>query len=196
MRVGLLSKIFQKSPRMAVAGAAGSTVTALGIALALLIQPWESRRYVPYYDSGNVLTVCDGITGKDVIKNKVYTDAECDALGAKHAKAHADSVKRLVTYKPLPIYVEAAFISFHYNVGEGNFRKSTLLKLANKGDLMGACNQLSKWVFVNGVKIRGLENRRFLGDAERVSERTVCMIGLDDKYRTPLFEKLIMKVKF
>lgn len=180
---------------MAVAGAAGSTVTALGIALALLIQPWESRRYVPYFDSGHVLTVCDGITGKDVIPGKVYTDLECDALGMKHAKAHADSVKRLVTFKPLPIYTEAAFISFHYNVGEGNFKRSTLLKLANKGDLMGACNQLPKWVHVNGVKLRGLENRRFLGDAERLSERTLCMIGLNDNYRTPLFEKLILKVK-
>lgn len=33
-----------------------------------------------YYDVVNVLTVCDGHTGKDIIPSKKYSDAECDAL--------------------------------------------------------------------------------------------------------------------
>lgn len=179
--------------------AAGGLTTAMALAYALLIQPWEQTRYVPYLDSGGVPTACTGATGPIITEawqvKRVFTEEECRLIDERNLMEHAAEVYNAITYRPLPDLTGAAFISFHYNVGPTAFRSSTLLKMANRGDLLGACNQLSRWTKVKGVTLRGLENRRFLGDAERVSERTVCLIGLDPSYRTPLFDKLIMKVK-
>lgn len=144
---------------------------ALLLAVTLLIQPWEGNELKPYLDVGGVPTVCAGVTGEDVIMGKVYTKQECEKLNEKHAAIHAVSVNRLVTYRPISDKTMASFISFHYNVGAGAFAESTLLKKANAGDLIGACNELSRWVFVKGVKVKGLENRR-------ISERALCLEGL------------------
>lgn len=152
------------------------TTTALAVAITLLIQPWEGRVYKPYKDSGGVWTVCDGHTGSDIIIDKIYTDPECDALTAKDAKIAEAVVDRNVKY-PITLYTKAALISFVYNIGGSQFATSTLLKILNAGDVVGACNQLSRWVFVNQKAIQGLRNRRYLGDVNRMSERELCLKG-------------------
>ncbi len=187
-----LKGLFSSPARAAATTAA--VPSALTLAVVLLIQPWEGNRLVPYQDIGGIWTVCAGVTGPDVVPGKTYTEAECQALNEKHAAIHAESAQRLVTYRPVPDLTMAAFISFHYNVGPAAFAQSTLLKRANAGDLRGACEQLSRWVKVGKTVVRGLENRRVHGDATRLSERTVCLTGIDPAYRTPLFERLILQV--
>lgn len=164
------------------------------LAFGVLIGPWEGRVYEPYFDVGGVLTVCDGITGADVQLGKRYTDAECDKLAAKEVNAHEARLNQCLT-ADLPLKTKAAFISFAFNVGTGAACKSTLVRKANAGDLQGACNQLSRWVFVKGKRFRGLENRRFRGDAQRVSERTLCLAGLNENYETPLLERMLVAYK-
>lgn len=186
------------SAAVKVVGATGG-VTALAAAFLLLIGPWEGDERVPYLDVGGIPTACKGITGPEVTQayrtGRVFTDEECRALEDKAGQEHWDSVRRLITYRPLPYYTEVAFISFHWNVGPGQFASSTLRKKANAGDLRGACEELPRWTKVQGKVVKGLEKRRFLGDAERLSERTVCLIGVDPSFKTPLFEKLIMRMK-
>lgn len=183
---------------------AGITAATI-LAITLLIQPWENGangkpRLTPYLDSGKVATACTGATGAEITaaynSGRVFTEKECRAIDERNFATHAESVYRLVTYRPLPDLTGAAFISFHFNVGANQFASSTLLRKANAGDMKGACEQLPRWTRVKGVVVRGLENRRYLGDNERVSERTVCMIGLDPSYRTPLFDRLLMQVKY
>ena len=53
-----------------------------------------------------------------------------------------------------------ALCSFVYNLGEGNLRKSTLLKKLNSRDYNGASHEFGRWVYGNGKKLKGLENRR------------------------------------
>ena len=53
-----------------------------------------------------------------------------------------------------------ALISFTYNIGGRAFCSSTLVKKINAGDYDGACEELKRWVYVKGVKVKGLENRR------------------------------------
>lgn len=189
-----LRGLFSSPARAAVT----AVPSALTLAVVLLIQPWEGNERVPYLDVGGVPTACGGITGPDITKayhaGYVFTDAECRALNEDHVALHAESAQRLITFRPVPDLTMAAFISFHYNVGPGAFASSTLRKKANAGDLRGACEQLSRWVKVGNVVVRGLEKRRVLGDANRLSERTVCLIGIDPSYRTPLFERLYSKV--
>jgi lysozyme len=52
------------------------------------------------------------------------------------------------------------YVSFAYNVGTKAFCDSTLNKKLNAGDYVGACNELTKWVYVKGRVVKGLQNRR------------------------------------
>jgi GH24 family phage-related lysozyme (muramidase) len=66
---------------------------------------------------------------------------------------------------PLPREIDS-MASFAYNVGVGNFTKSTLLRLFNKGDRAGASLEFMKWCKARNPKtgemivLKGLERRR------------------------------------
>ena len=60
----------------------------------------------------------------------------------------------------MPNTRRAALGSFVYNAGAGAFAKSTMLKRLNSGDVLGECNELLKWVYTKGRKLKGLERRR------------------------------------
>lgn len=54
----------------------------------------------------------------------------------------------------------AALISFTFNLGVGNFRRSTLLRLVNAGDFALAAQEFKKWNRAGGQVLRGLTRRR------------------------------------
>lgn len=54
----------------------------------------------------------------------------------------------------------AALCDFVYNVGGGNFKRSTLLKVVNAGEFDGVPFQLRRWVKAGGKTLPGLEVRR------------------------------------
>lgn len=185
-----------KTKVVATGGGLLGMSAAGALAASLLISPWEGRVYIPYQDVGGVWTVCDGHTGNDIILGKVYTDSECDVLLAKDVNKHEAGLDRCLSNpESIPQHTKAAFISYTYNVGVGAACGSTLVRKVNAGDLRGGCDQLSRWVYVNGRKFRGLVNRRVDGDTYRVSERTMCLIGIDPAYKTPLYEKLYVGFK-
>ena len=68
---------------------------------------------------------------------------------------------------PLTDGQKAAFLSFAFNVGNGAFCSSTLVRKANTGDMPGACSELSKWVYAGGKQLPGLVKRR-------AAERAMC----------------------
>ncbi len=166
---------------------AGMSAAAV-IATSVLIMPWESVKYKPSKDIGGVWDVCYGHTGPDIIIGKIYTHEECVALLIKDVKKHEAIVR-----KSLKIYVPdltmAAFISFTFNTGA--FGNTTLGRKAAAGDLKGACEQLSRWVYVNGKVINGLVNRRVVGDKYRYSERTICLMGLEPNYKPDWIEQVL-----
>ena len=53
-----------------------------------------------------------------------------------------------------------AMVSLAYNIGVGNFSKSTLLKKVNSGDFDGASNEFLKWNKSGGKELLGLTKRR------------------------------------
>lgn len=56
-----------------------------------------------------------------------------------------------------------ALVSFAFNLGVGNLKKSTLLKKFNAGDIQGAVLQFKSWNKAGGKVLAGLTRRR---DAE------------------------------
>ncbi len=51
-------------------------------------------------------------------------------------------------------------VSFVFNIGETNFRSSTLLKVLNETDYAEVPNQLKRWNKAGGKTLRGLKIRR------------------------------------
>lgn len=136
------------------------------------IMGWEGKSNKAYLDLVMVPTICYGTT-YNVRLGDVKTDDECTILMVAEIHRIDAIIERKVKVK-LKNHERAALISWIYNVGEGNFYTSTLLKKLNAGDVTGACNQLPKWVYADGKKLKGLVNRR-------ADERALCLGEKNDK---------------
>ena len=119
---------------------AGSVIAVSG---AYLIEPWESTQNHAYKDMVGVVTICMGET-KGVKMGDYRTDEECEESLAKELAAYNKAMRKHVKVELKP-YEEVAYTSFVWNLGETNFKNSTLLKKLNQGDHEGACNELLKW---------------------------------------------------
>lgn len=83
----------------------------------------------------------------------------------RDASKFEQAVKRCAPV-PMHQYEFNAYVSLTYNIGEGAFCRSTIVKKLMSGDYAGACAELDKWVFVAGNRVRGLEVRRAKERAE------------------------------
>lgn len=139
-------------------------VGAVVVAMALpFLATWEGKRNHAYLDTianPPVWTVCYGQTGPKAYKGAYYTDAECWDMLEEEVKRFYAAMTPMIKADVIPVSVQFAMLELMYNVGEGNFRDSTIRKLANSGDYVGACDQLQRWVNAGGVRIKGLVNRR------------------------------------
>lgn len=144
--------------------AAGVFASAIG-----LIAAWEGRSLIAYVDPVGIPTICDGYTN-GVKLGDVATPERCDELTEQEVRKALAAVDRSVQ-QVLPNGVRVALASFVYNVGPGAYGSSTLLRKLRAGDLVGACNQLPRWVYAGDKKLRGLELRR-------EAERKICLYGL------------------
>ncbi|MGP1959373.1 MAG: lysozyme [Arsenophonus sp. NC-TX2-MAG3] len=142
------------------------TATAVAI-VAILVQWHEGIKNKPYKNNDDVLTVCYGHTGKEVIPGKHYTYEECQDLLEQDLKTAMSVVETHVTV-PLSDIQKAALASFVYNVGNRAFVRSTLLKKLNTGNRQGACNEMRRWKYNEGKISKGLVNRRAV-------ERELCL---------------------
>ena len=127
------------------------------------IKKWEDFRADAYPCQAGVMTIGYGTTiygnGNKVQKGDKITEEQalkelCMVIESDE-KAVNELVKILLSENE-----EAALISFCYNVGSPRFNTSTLLKLLNKGDKIGASNEFKKWKYVKGKVSNGLVNRR------------------------------------
>ena len=138
---------------MVIASFAG----ALSIAAGLIIN-FEGVHNRAYYDPPGIATICYGHTAGVKITD-VANDQKCVALLNEDVKKTEATINRLVKV-PMPETRKAALVDFVYNVGEPKFSHSTLLKKLNTGDTVGACNELTRWVYSGGKKLPGLVKRR------------------------------------
>lgn len=124
-----------------------------------LIKSFEGLRLTAYRDPGGVLTIGYGHTGPDVHAGQTITAARADTLlRADVAEAEA-AIHQMVTAH-LSQNEFDALASFIYNIGTGAFADSTMLRLINAGDFVGAANQFDRWVYAGSTKLAGLVTRR------------------------------------
>ena len=128
------------------------------IAARGLIASFEGFSATAYQDAGGVWTIGYGTT-KDVKEGDTCTRDEADAWLARDMQDAEDCVNDAVMV-PLTQCQFDALVSFTYNVGCGNFKSSTLLKLLNSGDALGASRQFLAWNKIKGKVSKGLTNRR------------------------------------
>jgi lysozyme len=91
--------------------------------------------------------------------NRVWTKDEVDAI----LKADlARFEKGVATYCPVPLTqgMFDALVSFSFNVGLGTLQRSTLRSKLNRGDKLGAADELLKYCLGGGKILKGLQNRR------------------------------------
>lgn len=138
-------------------------------AAAAIIAPWEGLRTKAYYDVVGVPTVCYGET-KGVKIGDSYTPEQCMDMLMERTGEFQRELRQRCLPDNLPYKVEAAVISWAYNVGTGAACRSTLMKKLVAGDLVGACNELPRWNKAGGRVWQGLVNRR-------KAEQKVCLEG-------------------
>lgn len=129
-----------------------------------LAAAWEGLYLHPYYDIVHVKTVCYGATAVDGVDlNKTYTKAECQAMLAKDLVKYDKQIQTCIapkTYAALPANRHAALVDLDYNIGQGAFCKSSVVRLLNAGNVTGACNAILLFDRAGGRVVQGLVNRR------------------------------------
>jgi lysozyme len=125
-----------------------------------IIKDFESLRLAAYLDTaaGRVPTIGWGHT-RGVQMGMTCTPEQADAWLAEDVQGAEACVMNAVQV-PLSSAEFAALVSLVFNIGCGAFSKSTLLRLLNAGDRAGAAGQFKRWVYDNGVRLRGLVRRR------------------------------------
>lgn len=123
-----------------------------------LIKRFEGLRLEAYRDSVGIPTIGYGHT-HGVKMGDVITGAQADAFLREDLQVAELTINTNVKVKLTQSQFDA-LASFVFNLGSGNFVKSTLLKKLNTGDYAGAADEFGKWVNAGGKKLPGLVKRR------------------------------------
>ena len=144
-----------------VKAVASDTTTSDAVKIAMVMGNFyeSSNEHIgkPYIDRngrGRPLTVCNGVTGREVVASRYYTPTDCYRLErSRYIQAESESKRRLRYWGDYDPFTRAVFIDFVWTKGSPNLDASTMLRKANAGDLMGACRENTRWNrgTVNGV---------------------------------------------
>ncbi|OHX13336.1 lysozyme [Chromobacterium sphagni] len=129
-----------------------------------LIKQFEGIRLTAYQDSVGVWTIGYGHTGADVRSGLTISQNQAEQLLRTDLGRFETGVGQLVTV-PLNQNQFDALVSFSYNLGLGNLKSSTLLRLLNNKDYNGAAGQFPLWDKAGGQVLAGLHKRRLAEQA-------------------------------
>ena len=128
-----------------------------------LIKQYEGLRLTSYQDSAGVWTIGYGTTsinGAPVQPGQTITQAQADQYLLDHLNSTVAPTIQSKVKAPITQSMFDAMCCFTYNVGSGNFGKSTLLKDVNVANYSMAATDFQAWNKAGGVVVPGLVNRR------------------------------------
>lgn len=118
------------------------------------------KAYPDPASGGDPWTIGYGSTGPDVRPGIVWTRQQAEDRLKADVTSFAAGVARLVGSTPTLQREFDAMVSLAYNIGLGNFGRSTLLKKHKANDKAGAAAEFGKWRMAAGKVMKGLIRRR------------------------------------
>jgi len=133
----------------------------------------EIENFVPkvYICPGGYPTIGFGHKIQKNEKFDTITEKEGELLLQNDLSIAEKAIDKLVKV-PLSQFQYDALVSFVFNIGQGNFKDSTMLKLLNKGEYKKASSEFKRWIYSGGKILEGLVFRR------RV-EKIIFLAGTD-----------------
>lgn len=122
------------------------SISALCVSAACLagIAGYEGYREKAYMPTKNdVPTIGFGETKGVRLGDKTSPERALVQL-LKSTEAHARAINQCIKV-PLYQHEYDAYVSLAYNIGAGNFCKSTLVKKLNAGNYEAACEEIKRW---------------------------------------------------
>ena len=132
-----------------------------------LVRRFEGLRLTAYRDSGGIWTIGYGHTsragppkvrpGMRITKLEAEEILRCDVerFARGMAEALGEDVMRRLNENQF-----GALVSFAYNIGLANFRRSSVLRAVKEGRVDDVPRLLMRWTKAGGRRLRGLERRR------------------------------------
>jgi len=154
-------------------GLIGGILVGISATLLTFTAGHEGVRYNAYLDTGKVPTICYGHTA-GVVMGMSATKQQCEKWLVQDLQIAQKGVRKHLKV-PVPRTQLDAYTDFVFNVGEGAFARSTMLKKANRGDRKGSCMEFLRWVYVGKLDCR-LSSSRCSGiPKRRDAEFGLCM---------------------
>ncbi len=157
---------------------------AVVLATDHLIKTWEGVVLTAHWDRyAKIFDICYGktrVNGKHVTANMRFTKAECDNMLKEDVfkEYYIPLTQKISGFTSFPVSVQAAQISGAYNFGVAGMVGSTAAKFAKQGKYREACEAQTAWNKAGGQVVKGLVNRREMGDAQRIGEAELCLSGI------------------
>jgi lysozyme len=123
-----------------------------------LIKFFEGLELNAYQCAAGVWTIGYGHT-KDVQQGMTISEATANEMLAEELNEYESYINGLVTVELNQDQFDA-MVSWVYNLGVGNLKASTLLKVLNAGDYDGVPAQMMRWNKAGGKVLEGLTKRR------------------------------------
>ena len=130
-----------------------------------IIKRWEGFMLEAYLCPGGVPTIGYGSTRYENGDEVALEDCDIDRKRAEEILLHyvkdvSKQVRKVLKHKLTPNQM-AALISFTYNLGIGNLKRSTLLLLINGGPMnQNIPREFRRWNKADGKVLAGLTARR------------------------------------
>lgn len=124
----------------------------------LKLRSREGSKNKAYRDTKGILTIGVGHTGPDVKPGLEISDAEISRLLADDVRWAEDAVNAVS--HPLGQNQFDALVSFVFNIGASAFAKSTIKKLLDQGDTVGAAKQFDRWVIPVEITGRRMDEKK------------------------------------
>lgn len=158
----------------------GKMDPAVILSVEKAIIPWEGLVLKSHWDPfAKIWDICYGET-QGIGPGMTKTRAECKDMLLR--RVHDDYYQVIMQCSPnlakSPISVRASMISGSYNFGVGAWCRSTAKARIEAGQWRAACEAQTAFNRVGGQIVRGLVNRREMGDTQRIGEAELCVSGL------------------
>jgi lysozyme len=135
---------------------AAISLSATALVAIALHEGYKENAYLPL--DGDIPTIGFGTTSGVKLGDRTSPEKALQ-VALRDIQKFEGALKQCVKV-PLTQGEYDVYISLSYNIGSGNFCRSTLVKKLNGQDYEGACKEILRWDQFQGKRLPGLTKRR------------------------------------